>query len=200
MYSQRDGRWAEKCLGSSGKTMDHIGCVVTNVANALIMAGFETDPGQVLDKLNANGGFLDDGRLIWAKVEEAYPQFHFGGEGYDFKKGLLGKVVHWVLEHNAKIVDPYTGIESMPDGFKETEGSRTAGIDSPAVSPAPETSPDAPKLIEKVYTVVEGDSLSKIAKKELGDGNRWPEIYELNKDQIENSDLIYPDQVLKMPN
>jgi len=36
------------------------------------------------------------------------------------------------------------------------------------------------------YTVVNGDSLWKIAKKELGDGNKWYDIYDLNKDVIGN--------------
>lgn len=45
------------------------------------------------------------------------------------------------------------------------------------------------------YTVVSGDSLSKIAKRILGNGNRWPEIYALNKKVIgSNPDLIYPGQ------
>ena len=50
------------------------------------------------------------------------------------------------------------------------------------------------------YTVVSGDSLWKIAKKLLGDGTRYLEIYELNKDVIgSNPDLIYPGQVLTIP-
>jgi nucleoid-associated protein YgaU len=52
---------------------------------------------------------------------------------------------------------------------------------------------------EKTYTVKAGDSLSKIAKELFGDAARWPEIYELNKDQIENPDLIYPGQVFRLP-
>jgi len=48
-------------------------------------------------------------------------------------------------------------------------------------------------------TVKTGDSLSAIAKRELGDASRWREIYELNKGQINNPDLIFPGQQLKMP-
>ena len=36
----------------------------------------------------------------------------------------------------------------------------------------------------KTYTVDSGDNLSAIAKQELGDANRWREIYELNKDTL----------------
>ena len=50
------------------------------------------------------------------------------------------------------------------------------------------------------YTVKSGDSLWKIAQKQLGDGTRWREIYDLNKDTIgSNPNLIYAGQVYNMP-
>jgi len=49
------------------------------------------------------------------------------------------------------------------------------------------------------YTVVSGDTLSKIAKKFFGNANRWHEIYDANRDQISNPDLIRVGQVLKIP-
>ena len=51
----------------------------------------------------------------------------------------------------------------------------------------------------KTYVVVKGDSLSKIAKREYGDANKWRTIYEANKDLINDPDLIYPGQELKVP-
>ncbi len=51
----------------------------------------------------------------------------------------------------------------------------------------------------RTYTVVKGDSLSKIAKALLGDAQKWRAIYEANKDIIKNPDLIHPGQVLKIP-
>jgi nucleoid-associated protein YgaU len=49
------------------------------------------------------------------------------------------------------------------------------------------------------YTVVAGDSLSKIAKREYGDAQKWRQIYEANRDQIKDPDLIHPGQVLTIP-
>lgn len=49
------------------------------------------------------------------------------------------------------------------------------------------------------YTVVAGDSLSKIAKREYGDAGKWRQIYDANRDQIKDPDLIYPGQVLTIP-
>jgi nucleoid-associated protein YgaU len=51
----------------------------------------------------------------------------------------------------------------------------------------------------KTYVVVSGDSLSKIAKREYGDANKWPRIYEANRDLIKDPNLIYPGQQLKVP-
>jgi nucleoid-associated protein YgaU len=47
--------------------------------------------------------------------------------------------------------------------------------------------------------VVEGDSLSKIAKRHYGSARKWNRIYEANRDQIKNPDLIYPGQLLRIP-
>ena len=38
-----------------------------------------------------------------------------------------------------------------------------------------------------------------IAKKQLGDGSRWKEIHDLNRDKISNPNLIHPGLVLVMP-
>jgi nucleoid-associated protein YgaU len=51
----------------------------------------------------------------------------------------------------------------------------------------------------QTYTVVKGDSLSKIAKHFYGNANSWHQIFEANRDQISNPDLIHPGQTLKIP-
>ena len=65
------------------------------------------------------------------------------------------------------------------------------------------SSSTAPRSRDEVevrrYTVVSGDSLSKIAKREYGDAQKWRQIYEANRDQIKDPDLIYPGQVLSIP-
>ena len=50
------------------------------------------------------------------------------------------------------------------------------------------------------YTVVSGDSLSKIAKRHYGDAAKWHQIYDANKGVIgSNPDLIEVGQVLTLP-
>lgn len=49
------------------------------------------------------------------------------------------------------------------------------------------------------YTVQSGDSLWRIASRELGSGTRWSEIYDLNRDVIPDPDRIYIGQELQLP-
>lgn len=49
------------------------------------------------------------------------------------------------------------------------------------------------------YTVVSGDTLSKIAKEHYGDAMQYPAIFEANKPMLTDPDLIYPGQVLRIP-
>jgi nucleoid-associated protein YgaU len=77
-------------------------------------------------------------------------------------------------------------------------GSSTA----PPADMPPASAQAAPNVAhtDKTYTVVAGDTLSKIAKREYGDASKWHQIYEANKDTIKNPDLIYPGQTFKIPN
>ena len=49
------------------------------------------------------------------------------------------------------------------------------------------------------YTVLSGDSLSAIANARYGNPSLWPRIFEANRDQITNPNLISPGQVLRIP-
>ena len=49
------------------------------------------------------------------------------------------------------------------------------------------------------HTVESGDSLWKIAEKHLGNGSKYPEIFEANKPMLTDPDKIYPGQVLRIP-
>ena len=80
----------------------------------------------------------------------------------------------------------------MPDDkqpkadFSDVEGGSSSTAPPPASS-------------GRTYTVVKGDSLSKIAKQFYGNASQWKKIYEANKDNIKNPDLIYPGQTFKIP-
>lgn len=71
-------------------------------------------------------------------------------------------------------------------------GMPTAVIEAPKreTSTAPQNT---------TYTVKNGDCLWNIAKQQLGDGSRYTEIYERNKDKINNPNLIHAGQDLILP-
>ena len=49
-----------------------------------------------------------------------------------------------------------------------------------------------------IYVVKPGDYLRKIAKEQLGDSEKWAEIYDFNKDIISDPNVIYAGQELKL--
>ena len=58
---------------------------------------------------------------------------------------------------------------------------------------------EKPEPPARYYTVVRGDSLSKIAKAYYGDPMKYPTIFEANRPMLQDPDLIYPGQVLRIP-
>ncbi|HUP92319.1 MAG TPA: LysM peptidoglycan-binding domain-containing protein [Solimonas sp.] len=79
-----------------------------------------------------------------------------------------------------------------PDFSNVRSGSSTTAPPAPAA-------PATPAFGARTVTVAPGDSLSKIAKREYGDAGKWQQIYDANRDQIKNPDLIHPGQKLKIP-
>ena len=82
--------------------------------------------------------------------------------------------------------------------FSNVQGGSSSTAPAPA-HPSPVPAGPSAATGGKTYTVVAGDSLSKIAKREYGDGNAWNRIYEANRDIIKDPDLIHPGQTLKIP-
>jgi len=93
------------------------------------------------------------------------------------------------------------GGDKKPDFSNVQSGSSSTAPPAPKAdfsnvkSGVESTAPTA----AQTYTVNKGDTLSKIAKEFYGSANRWHEIFDANRDQISNPDLIKPGQVLKIP-
>ena len=97
------------------------------------------------------------------------------------------------------IFDYWRKETAKPDVSKvRSGGSSTA----PAPAPEPQADGDsspAGSVGTQTYVVAKGDSLSKIASGQYGDGQKWRRIYEANRDLIKDPDLIYPGQQLRIP-
>lgn len=52
---------------------------------------------------------------------------------------------------------------------------------------------------QQTYTVERGDNLSSISKRFYGKSKYWKQIFDANRDTIENPDLIYPGQTIRLP-
>ena len=113
-------------------------------------------------------------------------------------------------------LEDYQITDDAKEGFDLTvsvklKQYRAFGTKTVQITPSPAPSQPATATVQKPprettsapkaanYTVKSGDCLWNIAKKQLGDGSRWKEIYELNKDKIKNPNLIYSGQSLTMP-
>ena len=55
------------------------------------------------------------------------------------------------------------------------------------------------RIRARTYTVQSGDTLGKIAQELYKDSSRWNEIYEANKDQIADPNVIEAGQKLVIP-
>ena len=62
-----------------------------------------------------------------------------------------------------------------------------------------ETLESAPKVSTREYTIKANDSLWKIAQNEMGNGNRWKYLYEMNKDRIKDPNKLRKGTVIIIP-
>ena len=72
-------------------------------------------------------------------------------------------------------------------------------VDAQAARPAPTTASGGAMRATITYTVQPGDTLSAIAMKFLGNANEYMDIFNANRDQLNDPDMIKPGQVLKIP-
>jgi nucleoid-associated protein YgaU len=73
-----------------------------------------------------------------------------------------------------------------------------AALNPPAPPAEPAPAAEAAPA-EQTYTVADGDTLWAIAERHYGDGSQYTRIFEANRDQLDNPDVIQPGQVLRIP-
>lgn len=114
-------------------------------------------------------------------------------DNYTVDNSKLDTVEYSIAFTVAKDIKVYTtkelNLDTATQQPAQTTNDRAASADATTDTPQKTT-----------YTVKSGDSLWAIAKKLLGNGSRYTEIYELNKSIIgSNPNLIYPGQTFTIP-
>lgn len=129
------------------------------------------------------------GMYQWA-IKTADGKFHGTTEERDGKLYFNGTVATEAEKNQI-----WDAIKTIPTWQKDVVADIkvTGGPSDAGRTSAPEASSS------KTYTVKSGDTLSRIAKDRLGNAADYMKIFNLNKDQLSDPDLIKPGQVLRLP-
>jgi nucleoid-associated protein YgaU len=126
---------------------------------------------------------------------------HFGDES---KWDLIKKANPTIDENKLKVgtklnLPPKadgTTVAAKPDAAK-TANDTLSG--RPPAGPTAKPEKPTPAAGSLTHKVTSGETLRKIARKELNDENRWREIYELNRDKLKSPDALDEGVVLTLP-
>jgi nucleoid-associated protein YgaU len=93
----------------------------------------------------------------------------------------------------------WDAIKTVPTWQSEVMADIRVQPMAAAVGAAGSRAPEATADAGRTYTVRSGDTLSKIAQEHMGSANAYMEIFNANRDQLQDPDKIRPGQVLKIP-
>lgn len=130
-----------------------------------------------------------------AKVRAAHPAVK------GFRADVAGKVV--TLSGEAPDADTKARVMAEFNRLVDTDNTINALTTPPppkAAEPAPPPAPaPAPAAEPRIHEVQRGDTLGAIALKYYGKANLYMKIFEANRDQLDNPDLIKVGQKLRIP-
>ena len=84
-WKQCGAPWSNVAMGTSGRNICNIGCLVTSISMLIAKSGVQTNiadfnPGTFVEFLNANGGFYSGGNFVYAGATKAAPSFVYQGQ------------------------------------------------------------------------------------------------------------------------
>lgn len=71
-FMQDDPTWAREKIGGSAESIRSVGCTLCSVATAAQFMGESVDPKTFNRELIANGGYTDQGWLVWPAVAKVF--------------------------------------------------------------------------------------------------------------------------------
>jgi len=98
----------------------------------------------------------------------------------------------------AEVVEVNIPAEQVPPQGAQLEVSDTSAGNKYTMEEKQEVESGV-KVSTREYTIKEGDSMWKIAQSELGNGNRWKYLYELNKERIKNPNKLKKGTIIIIP-
>jgi nucleoid-associated protein YgaU len=107
----------------------------------------------------------------------------------------IGKPVEAPPAEPVQTTEQPPAIETPPADPPAADATQTS--EQPPVTDGPPAEPPAPQFTE--VTVKPGESLSILALRHLGDSERYPEIYEANKDILSSPEAVRAGMTLKIP-
>ena len=123
-------------------------------------------------------------KYAWA-ISQAKGKFDGSAQERDGKLYFTGSV-----KTEAEKNEIWNAIKTIPEWRDEVVADIKV-VGGSAAAPAPAAA--------KTYTVKSGDTLSGIAKAQLGSAGDYMKIFDANRDQLSDPDKIKPGQVLKIP-
>lgn len=169
-------------------------------------------------------GFCEDesGKKLYTQIQSSVDQAKAEGADYVVLVGHLGEngtTEQWTSDN---VIKNTNGIDVLVDGHSHEEynkyvknkdgkdvlltqtgtklkniGKLTIKTDGTIASELVSQVPEG--VVTSTYTVKKGDSLSRIAKRELGSYDRYREIYEANRNKIKNPDVLAVGTQLVIP-
>jgi len=114
--------------------------------------------------------------------------------------GLLGRALagadgRWELRPDQPVPP---GLHTLRADQLNADSKVTARVETPFERAAPTDLAETASTANSIV-VQPGNSLWRMARRSYGSGWQYSVIYEANKDQIRDPDLIYPGQIFKLP-
>ncbi len=109
------------------------------------------------------------------------------------------KEVERVDADGISVIPSVTQEQLQQAGLRKPESSASAAKPAEGAARASSASAAAPSAESRFYVVQKGDTLSGIAKEFYGNGMKYPQLFEANREVIEDPDKIYPGQKIRIP-
>lgn len=110
-------------------------------------------------------------------------------------KGVEGLTVDFdPSSGNVKLGGQATSTEALQKAILiagNIKGVANVGIDGMKAPPAEDQT--------QFYVIKSGDTLSAVAKQFYNDANKYPKIFEANREVIKDANLIFPGQKIRIP-